>query len=126
MNEESKGNSAGNESEVNHIEAKHPHKDDSLNLKPVEIVVVENMNMNMNSVKSVQQLVKTVKDVERRIILNVCVNLCKQLRCKQLQQLQTEARWTEQIQRDISSAREISKETSRKTKTAICEYVNWI
>lgn len=88
MNEESKGNSAGNESEVNHIEAKHPHKDDSLNLKPVEIVVVE----NMNSVKSVQQLVKTVKDVERRIILNVCVNLCKQLRCKQLQQLQTEAR----------------------------------
>lgn len=26
MNEESKGNSAGNESEVNHIEAKHPHR----------------------------------------------------------------------------------------------------
>lgn len=97
-------------------------EDDSLNLKPVEIVVVE----NMNAVKSVQQLVKTVKDVERRIILNVCVNLCKQLRCKQLQQLQTEARWTEQIQREISSAREISKETSKKTKKAICEYVNWI
>lgn len=84
-NEESKGNSAENKSEVNHIEAKPLTEDDSLNLKPVEIVVVE----NMNAVESVQQLVKTVKDVERRIILNVCVNLCKQLRCKQLQ---TEAR----------------------------------
>lgn len=46
-------------------------EDDSLNLKTVDIVVVE----NMNAVKSVQQFVKTAKDVERRIILNVCVNL---------------------------------------------------
>lgn len=45
MNEKFKGNLVGNESEVNYIEVKYFYKDDSLNLKFVEIVVVENMNL---------------------------------------------------------------------------------
>lgn len=76
-------------------------------MKLVEFVVVE----NMNAVKSVQQLVT----------LNVCLYLVRTIT---VQTLQTEAGLTEQIQRKVSLACEISKETSIKTKEAICEYVN--
>lgn len=58
--------------------------------------------------------------------MDVCVNLVQVITVQTITEITNRSKVNEQIQRKISSAKEILKETSRKTKEVIFEYVNLI
>lgn len=119
MNEKPEGNSAGNKSELNHIEAKHPHRG-----RHSEFETCRNRGRRKHI--QLQEKCSAIDEVwlewgEKNHFGRVCEFSASHYGANNYRNHKPK-----QIQRKISSAKEISKETSRKTKEVIFEYVNWI
>lgn len=124
MNEQPKGNSVGDKSELNHIESKHPHRG-----RHSEFETCRNRGRRKHI--QLQEKCSAIDEVwleweEKNHFGRVCVNLVQVITMQTITEITNWSKVNEQIQRKISSAKEILKETSRKTKEVICEYVNWI
>lgn len=82
----------------------------------LEAVIFRGFERNLKHIRNFRWMDRW-KKIQRSRNLMITWSDLEQLQYKQLQQLQNATRWIEQIQKKISSARKISRETSKYHKT---------